>query len=67
VLVWLGSALDGPAVGHLRSRQAGHGAPTALSPIGPRESFSTVWTGYELIVFGRSRGDRLAIAARGRL
>jgi hypothetical protein len=37
--------------------------PIATSPIGPRESFSTVWTGYQLIVFGRSRGDGLAIPA----
>jgi hypothetical protein len=35
-------------------------APHRPSPIGPRESFSTVWTGYELIVFGGSRGDGLA-------
>jgi hypothetical protein len=35
-------------------------APHRPSPIGPRESFGTVWTGYELIVFGGSRGDGLA-------
>ena len=38
-------------------------APHRPSPIGPRESFSTVWTGHELIVFGGSSGDGLATPA----
>ena len=56
MLVWLGNAPDGPAVGRPTIPPGGHGRPIAPSPIGPRESFSTIWTGYELIVFGGAEG-----------
>jgi hypothetical protein len=63
MLVWMGNAPDGPAVGasyHPASRTWRRMAP---SPLGPRESFTAVWTGRELIIFGGSSGDQLAMPA----
>jgi Sporulation and spore germination len=60
MLVWLGNAPDGPAVGATYDPARRSWRRIAPSPIGARESFSTVWTGYELIVFGGSSGDGLA-------
>jgi hypothetical protein len=63
MLVWVGNAPDGPAVGATYDPARRTWRPIAPSPIGPRESFSTVWTGHELIVFGGSSGDGLATPA----
>jgi N-acetylneuraminic acid mutarotase len=51
---------DGPAVGATDDPARRSWRRIAQSPLGPRESFSTVWTGHELIVFGGSSGDGLA-------
>jgi N-acetylneuraminic acid mutarotase len=60
LLVWMGNAPDGPAVGAAYDPAARSWRRMAASPLGPRESFSTMWTGRELIVFGGSSGDALA-------
>jgi hypothetical protein len=63
MLVWLGNAPDGPTVGATYDPVGRAWRRIAPSPIGPRESFSTVWTGHELIVFGGSSGDGLVTPA----
>jgi hypothetical protein len=63
LLIWLGNAPDGPAVVATYDPARRAWRRIAPSPIGPRESFSTVWTGRELIVFGGSIGDGLATPA----
>jgi hypothetical protein len=63
MLVWLGNAPDAPTVGATYDPARRPWRRIAPSPIGPRESFSTVWTGRELIVFGGSSGDGLPAPA----
>jgi hypothetical protein len=60
MLVWVGNAPDGPAVGATYDPAGRSWRRIAPSPLGPRESFSAVWTGDELIVFGGSSGDGLS-------
>jgi hypothetical protein len=67
MLVWLGNAPDGPAVGATYDPARRSWRRTAQSPLGPRESFSTVWTGHELIVFGWKQRGRGGDARGGRL
>jgi hypothetical protein len=50
MLVWIGNAPDGPAVGASYDPASRSWQPIATSPLGARESFSTVWTGSELFV-----------------
>ena len=63
MLVWLGNAPDGPSDGATNDPARQTWSPIAPSPIGSRESFSTIWTGHELIVFGESSRDGLATPA----
>jgi hypothetical protein len=63
MLVWVGNAPDGPAVGATYDPARRSWRRIAPSPLGPRESFSIVWTGEELIVFGGSSGDGLPTPA----
>jgi N-acetylneuraminic acid mutarotase len=60
LLVWIGNAPDGPAVGATYDPARRSWQTIATSPLGPRESFSTVWTGKELILFGGTGGDTIA-------
>jgi hypothetical protein len=63
MLVWLGNAPDGPTVGATYDPARRAWRRITPSPIGPRESFSAIWTGQQLIVFGGSIGDGLATPA----
>ena len=63
MLVWLGNAPDGPTVGASYDPARRSWRRIAPSPLGPQESFSAVWTGEELIVFGGSSGDGLPTPA----
>ena len=66
MLVWLGNAPDGPAVGATYDPVGRAWRRIAPSPIGPRESFSAVWTGRELIVDAVERGIARPLSAEFR-
>jgi hypothetical protein len=60
LLVWAGNAPDGPAVGATYEPATRSWHMIAASPLGPRESYTTIWTGTEMLVFGGSSGDAIA-------
>jgi N-acetylneuraminic acid mutarotase len=63
LLVWMGNAPDGPAVGATYTPATRSWHLMAASPLGARESYTTLWTGSELLVYGGSSGDGLATPA----
>jgi hypothetical protein len=60
LLVWMGNAPDGSPVGASYDPARRSWQTIASGPLGSRESFSTVWTGRELILFGGTSGDAVA-------
>ena len=59
-MFWAGNALEGPAVGAVYDPRTDTWRRLSAGPLGPREGYSSVWTGKELLIISGTRGDALA-------
>jgi hypothetical protein len=57
---WAGNSPDGPAAGAVYDPDTDTWQRLADGPLGPREGYSTVWTGTELLIIAGTSGDQLA-------
>lgn len=57
---WAGNSPDGPAGGAVYDPETGTWRRLPPGPLGPREGYSAVWTGKELLIVGGTRGDTFA-------
>ena len=57
---WAGNAPDGPAVGAVYDPRTDAWRRLPAGPLGPREGYSSVWTGKELLIISGTEGDTLA-------
>jgi len=55
---WAGNSPDGPAAGAIYDPEADTWQRVAEGPLGPREGYSTVWTGTELLIIAGTSGDQ---------
>jgi hypothetical protein len=64
---WAGNGLDGPAASAMYDPRTNAWRRLPIGPLGPREGYSSLWTGKELLVIGGSRGDAEATPAAAAL
>lgn len=57
---WAGNSPDGPAAGAVYNPDTDAWQQLADGPLGPREGYSSVWTGTELLIIAGTSGDQLA-------
>ena len=57
---WAGNSPDGPAGGAVYHPKTDTWTRLAAGPLGVRESYSSVWTGRELLIISGNSGDALA-------
>src|SRR5205085_2454576 len=58
---WAGNSPDGPVGGAAYDPRRDAWRRLPAGPLGPREGYSTIWTGKELLVVGGSSGDGFAV------
>ena len=62
---WAGNSPDGPALGAVYDPAADSWRRLPRGPLGPRESYASVWTGTELLIIGGNSGDQGASPVAG--
>jgi hypothetical protein len=59
-IFWAGNSPNGPAAGGVYEPRSDSWTRLPHGPLGPREGYSSVWTGKELLLVGGTSGDTIA-------